>query len=206
MGRSWLTVPSRPARSYVNSNGGNVPKGTQVLSAPAKAVVVRCDSTVSTYCPDGTTGLQPAAGVTYYYLFKHGSYPGETSSPYPEMTGSDVKSSQARQVIDPTTGAPVVTIQFTGRGDKAFLAITKAEAERGDGLGVEQSFAIVLDDQLYSSPTIDYLQYPTGIDPTHGGAEITGLTSLSEAKHVALVLQTGALPVNFAVVSRKAIS
>ena len=33
-----------------------------------------------------------------------------------------------------------------------------------------QSFAIVLDNQLYSFPTIDYKQYGDGIDPTGGGA------------------------------------
>jgi preprotein translocase subunit SecD len=97
------------------------------------------------------------------------------------MTGADLKLSGTRQDLDPTTKQPIVTLQFTRQGDRRFLAITKAEAQRGAALGVTQSFAIVLDDQLYSFPTIDYRQFPTGIDPTAGGAEITGMTSLTEA-------------------------
>ncbi len=63
-----------------------------------------------------------------------------------------------------------------------------------------ESFAIVLDDQLYSFPTIDYKQYGDGIDPTGGGAQITGIASQKEAQNLALVLQTGALPVKFVTV------
>ena len=59
------------------------------------------------------------------------------------------------------------------------------------------AFAIVLDDELRSWPAIDPTQNPQGIDPTGGGAEITGIGSTSEAKDLALVLQTGALPINF---------
>jgi hypothetical protein len=88
-------------------------------------------------------------------------------------------------------------MQFTGQGNKLFHDITRDEAVRGQTLGNNQSFAIVLDNQLYSFPTIDYKQYPNGIDPTGGGAQITGIPSVSEAKNLALVLQTGALPVRF---------
>src|SRR5207248_6626547 len=84
--------------------------------------------------------------------------------------------------------------------------ITRAEAVRGQTLGQQQSFAIVLDNQIYSFPTINYQQYPGGIDPTAGGAEITGLQSVSEAKHLALVLQTGALPVKFVTIERSDVS
>lgn len=204
-GKKLINGPQPTRARLLSTYEGSLPKGTRVLSRPAQAVVVRCDAAVSTDCPDGTTGVQPVAGVTYYYLFKHGWYAHDASSPFPQMTGLDLKSSRTRQALDPTTGFPIVTIQFNERGDHEFLAITKAEAERGAALGVEQSFAIVLDDQLYSNSTIDYTQFPTGIDPVRGGAEITGLTSLSEAKHVALVLQAGALPVHFVIVSRKAI-
>ncbi|HEY7538413.1 MAG TPA: protein translocase subunit SecF, partial [Gaiellaceae bacterium] len=47
---------------------------------------------------------------------------------------------------------------------------------------------------------------PDGIDPTGGGAQITGLASLGEAKRLALVLQTGALPVKFETVERTDVS
>ncbi len=180
------------------------PTGYQVLSVPKKAVVVTCDATIAQVCP----GVTPVPGTTYYYLFKHGSYANDTSSPYPQMTGSDLKLSGTQADFDPTTGAPIVTLQFKGEGNKLFHEITRNEAIRGQQLGNQdyQSFAIVLDNQIYSFPTIDYTQNPDGIDPSNGGAEITGIGSISEAKSLALVLQTGALPVRFATVERTDVS
>src|SRR5207237_3031927 len=105
-----------------------------------------------------------------------------------------------------TSGQPIVTMKFTGKGNRIFHEITRSEAVRGQTLGQLQSFAIVLANQIYSFPTIDYQTYPGGIDPTAGGAEITGLQSVSEAKHLALVLQTGALPVRFVTIERTDVS
>jgi len=198
--------PAQTRAALLRPYGGKVPRATTLLTVPPKAVVITCDSTISTLCPSGTTGVPPAKGVTYYYLFKHGAYAHDTESPYPQMTGSDLKLSGTQSDIDPTTGQPIVTMQFSGKGNKLFHEITRDEAVRGQTLGIEQSFAIVLDDQLYSFPTINYQQYPGGIDPSGTGAEITGLQSLSEANHLALVLQTGALPVKFATIERTDVS
>ena len=55
----------------------------------------------------------------------------------------------------------------------------------------------MLDGELQSTPYIDYKQNPDGIDPTGTGAEISNISSIGEAKDLALVLQTGALPVKF---------
>jgi SecD/SecF fusion protein len=179
------------------------PAGYQVLTVPAKAVVVSCDSTVAVVCPGVSS---PVPGVTYYYLFKQGTYPGDTESPYPQMAGKDLKLSGTQADFDPTSGQPIVTMQFTHNGNKLFHQITRDEARRGQSLGMLQSFAIVLDHQIYSFPTIDYRQYADGIDPTNGGAQITGLASTGEAKRLALVLQTGALPVQFITVERSDVS
>jgi SecD/SecF fusion protein len=182
------------------------PAGYEVLTAPNRSVVVTCSATVASLCPSGTTGVQPVPGVTYYYLFKHGVYPGDSSSPYPQMTGKDLELSGTQADTDPTSGLPIVTMQFTGKGNGLFHDITRAEAQRGQQLGVQQSFAIVLDDQIYSFPTIDYTKYADGIDPTGTGAEISGLQSQGEASNLALVLRTGALPVQFVTVERTDVS
>jgi len=197
--KTTKTVTIRPGKTTPGW-----PTGYQVLSVPAKAVVVTCDSTIAVVCPGLNTA--PADGTTYYYLFKHGSFSGDTESPYPQMTGKDLKLSGTNADFDPTSSAPIVTMQFTGSGNKLFHQITRDEARRGAGLGANQSFAIVLDNQIYSFPTIDYGTYPDGIDPSNGGAQITGLASLSEAKKLALVLQTGALPVRFITVERSDVS
>src|ERR1700730_10147444 len=97
-------------------------------------------------------------------------------------------------------------MQFTGHGDAGFTNITRLEDQRGQRLRQLQTFAIVLDNQLYSFPVIDYTKYADGIDPTGTGAQITGLQSQAEANNLALVLQTGALPVKFVTVERSDVS
>jgi SecD/SecF fusion protein len=181
------------------------PTGYQVLTSPNRTVVITCDSTVAVACPGVNVATLPP-GVEYYYLFKHGTYPGDTNSPYPQMTGKDLKLSGTQADISPTDGTPIVTMQFTGHGNGLFHSVTRNEAQRGQQTGVKQSFAIVLDNLLYSFPSIDYNQYGDGIDPTGTGAEITGLASQKEASDLALVLQTGALPVKFVTVERTDVS
>ena len=188
--------------------GGKVPKDAKVLPVPAKTVVITCTAQTSTVCPGDPNGV-PAAGQTDYYLFKHGSYPSDryaTDGKYPNMGGEELKLSGTRQDFDPTTGDPVVLMQFTGKGNKIFHEVTKNEAIRGSIQQTPQHFAIVLDNEIRSFPQIDYNQNPQGIDPTGSGAQITGLQSLKEAKDLALVLQTGALPVNFITLERTDVS
>ncbi len=180
------------------------PTGYEVLTVPPKTVVVSCDASVAEACPGLSTA--PVPGVTYYYLFKHGAYANDSESPYPQMTGKDLELSGTQATVDATSGLPIVTMQFTGKGDSLFHEITRDEAQRGQALGVQQSFAIVLDNQIYSFPTIDYTQYADGIDPAGGGAEITGLASMGEAQNLALVLQTGALPLQFKTVESTDVS
>ena len=59
-----------------------------------------------------------------------------------------------------------------------------------------QHFAIVLDREIQSWPSIDFNDYPNGISGGNG-AQITGDFTIGEARDLALVLQTGALPVKF---------
>jgi len=193
---------------------GKVPKGDQVLKVPPKVVVVTCSAPSSTVCPGDPTNLPPT-GQTDYYLFKHGSYPNDryaTDGKYPNMTGKDLKLSGIRQDFDPTSGQPIVLMQFTGHGNSVFHQVTKNEAQRGQiqNLGsncsAECAFAVVLDNQLITWPAIDPTQNPGGIDPTGTGAEINNIGSLKEAQNIALVLQTGALPINFVTIERTDVS
>ena len=104
-------------------------------------------------------------------------------------------------------------MQFTDKGADKFGEITRAEADRGElltntiggGQKITQHFAIVLDREIKSWPSIDWEEYPNGISGTNG-AQITGIGDLGEAKDLALVLQTGALPVTFTTLSQQAIS
>jgi SecD/SecF fusion protein len=184
----------------------------KVLAVPHDTVVVTCDSS-EVVCPgnapqQGNSIPPPPAGKNYYYLFTHNpdlTKVGDVKG-VPELTGSDLKLSGTRQDFDPTTNQPVVLMQFTGSGSHKFQAVTSEEYNRGRNRnGIPQHFAIVLDREIRSFPQID----PTKSDLAggiSGNAEISGIGSIGEAKDLALVLQTGALPVNFQQIERTDVS
>src|SRR5215212_7614315 len=183
-----------------------------VRALPHNTVVITCDST-EVVCP-GDSGQQggntigpPPPGKSYYYLFTHN--PDKTGvgdvKGVPQLTGSDLKLSGTRQDFDPTTNEPVVLMQFTGSGSHKFQQVTAEEYNRGRNRRIPQHFAIVLDREIRSFPQIDFTKSDLagGIS---GNAEISGIKSIGEAKDLALVLQTGALPVNFVPIERTDIS
>jgi SecD/SecF fusion protein len=190
--------------------GKHIPKNWQILTVPANTVVVSC-VVASGNCLSG----QQLSTPTAFYLLKHSD---NAANPIPEMTGKDLKLDGTRADIDPQTGGPVVLMQFTGKGKKVFHTITRREAERGalvcqgqrDPTSVQrcaQHFAIVLDGQIQSVPYIDFVRNPDGI-PGDNGAQIDMGRGggLGDAKRLALVLQTGALPVKFETAERTDVS
>jgi preprotein translocase subunit SecD len=127
------------------------------------------------------------------------------------MTGKDLNADGTRQDFDTTTNQPIVTMQFTDKGADKFHDVTKdivdsSRFRSSQGRGkVLDSFAIVLDGRIKSAPTVDSDENPDGI-PGDNGAQITGIGDVGEAKDLALVLQTGALPVKFETLDRTDIS
>jgi SecD/SecF fusion protein len=188
--------------------GNHVPKDWKILTVPNNTVAVSC---VATNCPTQV----PGNGQKGFYLLKHHDVKDFPDNPIPEMTGNQLKLSGTRADIDTQTNQPVVLMQFTGAGKKAFHEITRREAQRG-ALGGDcnqgkpppnvQHFAIVLDREIQSTPYIDYCVNPDGI-PGDNGAQIDmGGSGLGDAKKLALVLQTGALPVEFKTAERTDVS
>ena len=185
--------------------GRKLPKGARFLAVPSKTTVILCNASAEA-CPGPGEGgfiAPPVKGQNYHYLFKYD--PNNAESPVPEMRGRHFRLSGTRADFDPTTGEPVVLMSFTKEGGKIFHEITRREAQRGRLRGQLQHFAIVLDKELKSFPSIDYQEYPDGIDPVNG-AQITGIATTTEAKNLALVLQTGALPIAFEQVERTDVS
>ena len=182
---------------------GKVPEGYKLFAVPPGTVVISC-GVGEVVCP-GVQQSNPTSNS--FYLFKH------SPPDVPEMTGSDLKLSGTRQDFDTQTQAPIVTMQFTKQGAKKFAEITRREAQRGkllsntigQGQKIEQHFAIVLDREIKSWPSIDWEEYPGGISGSNG-AQISGIGDVGEAKNLALVLQTGALPVEFVTLDQTAIS
>jgi SecD/SecF fusion protein len=132
----------------------------------------------------------------------------------PVLTGSDVTNPQ--QSFDEGgggTGAPNVTFGFTSHGQNVFQRVTKEIARRGQeaqlpGVGKEaaqQHFAVVLDNQLITTPSIDYTKYPEGIDASTG-SQISGGFTISSAQELASELQSGALPIKLELISNSQVS
>jgi SecD/SecF fusion protein len=132
----------------------------------------------------------------------------------PVLTGADITNPQ--QGFDEGgggTGQPNVTFGFTSHGKGTFEAVTKRIAHRGQeaqlpGVPKEaalQHFAVVLDGQLITTPSIDYTRYPEGIDSS-SGSEISGGFTITSAQNLANELQSGALPIKLALISRSQVS
>jgi preprotein translocase subunit SecD len=94
------------------------------------------------------------------------------------MTGDKLVSAKAGYN---SNGQIIVSMAFTDEGSKQFEKITSEN--------VGKNLAIVLDGEMKSAPVIR--QAISG-----GDAVIEGIDTLEEAKDIALVLQTGSLPVN----------
>jgi SecD/SecF fusion protein len=208
--KELVAGPMPTRKALLEKRDGKVPKGHVVLSVPPKTAVITCgQSEVS--CP----GVGTAPTQTYYYLFK---YDPDAAEPVPQMTGEDLKLSGTRADIDPQGGGPVVLMEFTDDGEDKFQDVTRAEYERGRlqasrfGTGGEpeenfyQHFAIVLDREIRSYPSIDFNDPQLAGGISGGGARITGIRDLDEANDLAVVLQTGALPVEFEELSSGEIS
>jgi SecD/SecF fusion protein len=206
-GKKLVRGPVSSKESALAKWGGKLPPGYKLFAVPPETVVVSCGAG-EFVCP-GVAQTKPT--TTSWYLMRY------TPPEVPEMTGEDLKLSGTRQDFDTRTGEPIVLMDFTDKGAKTFEEITRAIAQRGkllyntvgggqgDPGALLQHFAIVLDREIKSWPTIDFQEYPGGISGSNG-AQISGLASVGEAKDLALVLQTGALPVEFRTLDQTAIS
>jgi SecD/SecF fusion protein len=132
------------------------------------------------------------------------------------LKGTEIKNPE--QNFDQGTGGngqPIVTFDFTSKGRKIWQDTTRRIAERGaasvgllpgqDAASANQHFAIVLDDELVSTPFIDFRQNPDGIDG-RTGSQISGGFTIKSAQALANVLKTGALPLKLELISSSQVS
>ncbi len=143
-----------------------------------------------------TLGTGATASYTSYSIFQD----------RPALTGADISSASVLANLgNGGSGQPVVTMQFTSAGAKKFQNVTRTLAIRGKLVNQLQSFAVVLDGTLVTNPTIDYNQYPLGIDASNG-AQIEGNFSQSRAQTLADQLNSGAIPIRLDVISESQVS
>jgi SecD/SecF fusion protein len=168
------------------------PPGSTVVKVPQGIVVVQAELS-----PDA-----PRNAPRNYFVIEDDS----------ELDGSDIENPE--QNTDPQTNLPVVTMEFTDDGRKAFARVTKRLAERGaeillpPGADREQAFqrfAITLDNRIVSLATINFVSDPEGIDG-RTGAQITNIGSLQETQDLANQLRIGSLPIELRLVSQTQVS
>ncbi len=210
-GRELLAGPGDSRQDVLDQLERDPPENAQFYVVPSGRVLLRCSEDARA-CPG--VGVSPQE--TYYYLFEY--RPDDAEDPVPQITGDDLSLRGTQQDFD--RGQPIVTLEFNDEGGDKFYEITRERATEGrqvcaqiqcdtgseEGRGPAlQSFAIVLDREIRSYPTIDFVgDTATGI--AGGRAQISGLEGTSEARDLALVLQTGALPYSFEQLERTDIS
>lgn len=140
----------------------------------------------------------------------------------PVLSGRDINN--ARQGLfhpqqgllnkEEGVGQPDVTFGFSSsHGQTVFERLTRDIAHRGMNAqlpGVPkaralQHFAVVLDEQVITAPSIDYTQYPEGLDASQG-SQITGSFTLTSARKLADELQSGSLPIKLELISSSRVS
>ncbi len=170
---------------------GGPPAGSKVFKVPQGVVVVEAERAPK----------QPARIKRYFVL--------EDDS---ELSGAEITNPEA--ATDQQSQEPIVSMQFTDTGRKAFAAATKREAQRGanqllpPGTPREQAFqrfAITLDNKIVSLATIDFAENPEGIDG-RTGAQINGIGSVQDTQDLAESLRIGALPIELKLVSQTQVS
>ncbi len=109
----------------------------------------------------------------------------------PRLDGGMV--TQASSQPDPTSGEVTVALAMNNEGARIWAEMTKLAYEGGN-----REIAIVLDDEVVSSPRV--------INPIEGGnSSITGGFSLDEAKDLSNILEVGKLPAGTRIVQESQI-
>lgn len=108
-----------------------------------------------------------------------------------EMTGEIVKDAKVRRGQSfENAGQPEIHFTTTDEGVRIFQRVT--------GSYVDERMAIILDDRVYSAPTIQ-------VKIRDGRSVITGSATIEEAKDLAIVLRSGSLPVDVNIVEDRTV-
>jgi protein-export membrane protein SecD len=153
---------------------------SQAIAAGKKPGTTAYDDYVNAQLTKSGVSITPGDPITQQVVFP--SKDGKTLYRLgpAEVVGTDVADAFAQ--FDQNQGGWLVQLRFTGKGTSKFAAVTTRLAGKG-------ALAIVLDRRVESAPNVQ-----SAI--TNGSGVITGNFSEQDAKDLALVLKTGALPVS----------
>jgi SecD/SecF fusion protein len=203
--REQGTAPTPAAYCLLSGPDDNV----QDLLSGLPAGVAATDKGVQQLVVHQGTVVLQAADVSYSNQTNFNSPNAQffVLKDHVSLFGNDISNPQ--QSTD-QSGEPDVEFGFTSHGKSAFQSVTAAIARRGDlvsGLGqtYDQHFAVALDTKLITVPSIDFKQYPDGINGDNG-ADITGGFTTTSAQDLATQLRLGALPIRLKLISESQVS
>ncbi|HYP48561.1 MAG TPA: protein translocase subunit SecD, partial [Thermoleophilaceae bacterium] len=168
-----------------------IPAGSTVMKVPRGIVIV-----------EGERAPKQPEKIKRFFVLEDDS----------QLSGRQIKNPE--QNFDPQSQEPVVSMEFSDSGRKAFAEVTKGIADRGSRIilppgtpkeNAFQRFAITLDDRIVSLATIDFIQNPEGIDG-RTGAQIEGIGNIQESQDLAESLRIGALPIKLELISQTQVS
>jgi SecD/SecF fusion protein len=184
---------------YISPTGEKRPKNGIVIEVPPGTIVV------SEYPIDPQTGEFDETAEPVWFAIKD----------RPAVSGNEITDPE--QTYEPTTNRPVVAFQFTDEGREAFAEVTRKIAERGQARAIgpvtaqeaEQiagRFVVILDNEIKTSPIINFVENPSGIDGRTGAQIGGGFNSIEDAQELATTLQIGALPISLKLISESQVS
>jgi SecD/SecF fusion protein len=131
----------------------------------------------------------------------------------PALSGKEITNPEAKN----QELGPAVTFEFTDSGREAFQEVTRRIAQRGQARAIGPAageeaerlsghFAVILDNEVKTTPIINFAENPDGIDGRTGAQISGGFNNLEEAQDIATFLQIGALPINLKLISQTQVS
>jgi SecD/SecF fusion protein len=182
---------------YIDPNGKKRPHNVgEVVKVPQGTILI-------SEKPSDSKGQTIEDAEPGWYAFKDN----------PALSGTEITNPKAEQ----QEFGPAVTFQFSGSGRQAFQEVTRQIAQRGQARAVgpaseEQAealsghFAAILDNEVKTTPIINFATNPDGIDGRTGAQISGGFNSIGEAQNLASFLQRGALPINLNLISQTQVS
>lgn len=166
---------------------GVTSSGTQVLAVPQGVVVLQA-------ADPGASQQTAFTGPNARFFVLHDEA---------ALTGNDITHPTPSRDAG---GAPAVQFRFTAAGAARFQDVTARVARRGahvsvGGMSYLQHFAIALNNQLLTVPSIDFRQYPDGIiqKGATAGADIAGALTPASAHAIASQVRRGIEPLTLRV-------
>lgn len=163
----YYTVNQFPEGEYMfKIIQDSMPRFKEILNRPEIKAMMPADLKIAFDAkPDQRFVKQGINAFDFYSLKKE-----------PELTGEVIVDALA--TYDPSNNQPVVTMAMNSDGAERWGKIT--------GANLQKRIAIVLDDRVYSAPTVQS-------KITGGSSQISGMANAEEARLLEIVLKAGAL-------------